>query len=273
MKTLLKYTAALLAVAVALAPIYWLVTISLKREIDQFASPPLWFGFAPTWRHYAGIFAQDAFGRYFLHSLIVSAGSTLIAIALGVPAAYGLVRFPWPRDWSHSIGFWILSNRMLPPIVTIVPLFLMLRQVRMLNSLGGLVLADTALNLPFVIWMMRGFIEDLPREMEEAAMLDGESRLGVLLRIVLPLVSPGLAATAVFCLIVAWNEFLFALILSQTQVSMTIPVGIAAHVTQYEIQWGAMSAAGVVAMLPVLLFAAAAQRYFVRGLSLGALKG
>jgi multiple sugar transport system permease protein len=273
MKTLLKYAAALLAMAVALAPIYWLITISLKQEIDQFASPPLWFGFTPTLRHYTEIFAHDAFGRYFLNSAIVSTCSTLIAICVGLPAAYGLVRFPWPRDWARGISFWILSNRMLPPIVTIVPLFLMLREVRLLNSLIGLILADMALNLPFVIWMMRGFIEDLPREIEEAALLDGESRMGVLLRIVLPLVRPGLAATAVFCLIVAWNEFLFALILSQTQSAMTVPVGIAAHVTQYEIQWGAMSAAGVVAMLPVLIFAAAAQRYFVRGLSLGAIKG
>lgn len=273
MKTAAKYTIALLAVAAALAPIYWLITISLKREIDQFASPPLWFGFTPTFRHYAGIFGHDAFGRYFLNSVIVSTSSTLIALVLGLPAAYGLVRFRWPRDWARGISFWILSNRMLPPIVTIIPLFLMLREVRMLNTLSGLVLVDVALNLPFVVWMMRGFVEELPREIEEAALLDGESRLGVLLRIVLPLVRPGLAATAVFCLIVAWNEFLFALILSQTESAMTLPVGIAAHVTQYEIQWGAMSAAGVVAMVPVLIFAAAAQRYFVRGLSLGALKG
>jgi multiple sugar transport system permease protein len=273
MKTLLKYAAAFVAVAAALAPIYWLITISLKSEIDQFASPPLWFGFTPTWRHYVEIFGREAFGRYFLNSMIVSTCSTLIAIVLGLPAAYGLVRFPWPRDWARGISFWILSNRMLPPIVTIVPLFLMLRQLRLLNSLSGLVLVDVTLNLPFVVWMMRGFLEDLPREIEEAALLDGESRLGVLLRIVLPLVRPGLSATAVFCLIVSWNEFLFALILSQTESAMTLPVGIAAHVTQYEIQWGAMSAAGVVAMLPVLIFAAAAQRYFVRGLSLGALKG
>jgi multiple sugar transport system permease protein len=273
MKTSLKYTAAFLALAAALAPIYWLVTISLKREIDQFASPPLWFSFTPTLRHYSAIFSHDAFGRYFLNSVIVSTCSTLIALALGLPAAYGLVRFPWPHDWARGIGFWILSNRMLPPIVTIIPLFLMLRELRLLNSLSGLVLVDVALNLPFVVWMMRGFIEDLPKEIEEAALLDGESRIGVLLRIVLPLVRPGLAATAVFCLIVAWNEFLFALILSQTESAMTVPVGIASHVTQYEIQWGAMSAAGVVAMLPVLIFAAAAQRYFVRGLSLGALKG
>ena len=149
----------------------------------------------------------------------------------------------WPASHGRAIGrdgigYWILSNRMLPPIVTIVPLFLMLREVRLLNSLAGLVLVYTAFNLPFVVWMMRGFFEEVPREIEEAAMLDGESRLGVLLRIVLPLVRPGLAATAVFCLIVAWNEFLFALILTQTEAAMTLPVGIASHVTQYEIQVG-----------------------------------
>jgi multiple sugar transport system permease protein len=273
MKTVAKYAAALLALAVALAPVYWLITISLKQEIDQFASPPLWFRFTPTLRHYEAIFSQDAFGRYLFNSVVVSTCSTLIALALGLPAAYGLVRFRWPKDWARGIGFWILSNRMLPPIVTIIPLFLMLREVRLLNSLTGLILVDVGLNLPFVVWMMRGFVEDLPVEIEEAAMLDGESRLGVLLRIVLPLVRPGLAATAVFCMIVAWNEFLFALILSQTESAMTLPVGIAAHVTQYEIQWGAMSAAGVLAMLPVLIFASAAQRYFVRGLSMGAIKG
>ncbi|MGH9674478.1 MAG: carbohydrate ABC transporter permease, partial [Bryobacteraceae bacterium] len=194
-------------------------------------------------------------------------------LLIGVPAAYGLARFEWPRDWGRGIAFWILSTRMLPPIVTIVPLFLMLREIKLVNSLLGLAIVYTAFNLPFVVWMMRGFFEEVPRELEEAAMLDGESRMGALLRVVLPVVRPGLAATAVFCLIVAWNEFLFALILSQTEAAMTLPVGIAARVTQYEIKWGAMSAAGVVAAIPVLVFASAAQRYLVRGLSLGAVKG
>jgi multiple sugar transport system permease protein len=162
---------------------------------------------------------------------------------------------------------------MLPPIVTIVPLFLMLREVGLINSLVGLAIVYTGFNLPFVIWMMRGFFQEVPKEIEEAALLDGESRVGALWRIVLPLVRPGLAATAVFCLIVAWNEFLFALILTQTEAAMTLPVGIASRVTQYEIKWGAMSAAGVVAMIPVLVFASAVQKYLVRGLSLGAVKG
>jgi len=162
---------------------------------------------------------------------------------------------------------------MFPPIVTAVPVFLMMRDLRLLNTLTSLVIVYTALNLPFVVWMMRGFFRELPRELEEAAMVDGDSRLGALVRVILPLVTPGLAATAVFCLIVSWNEFLLALVLTQTDASMTLPVGIAGRVTQYEIKWGVMSAAGVVAMIPILVFAMAVQRYLVRGLSLGAVKG
>jgi multiple sugar transport system permease protein len=162
---------------------------------------------------------------------------------------------------------------MFPAIVTAVPLFLMMRDLRLLNTKLSLVVVYTAFNLPFVVWMMRGFFAEVPQDLEEAALVDGDSRLGALVRVVLPLVSPGLAATAVFCLIVSWNEFLFALVLTQTDVSMTLPVGIAGRVTQYEIKWGVMSAAGAVAMVPILIFALAMQRYLVRGLSLGAVKG
>jgi len=273
MKTALRYTAASVALLAALAPVYWLITISLKREVDQFSYPPAWIGFTATLDHYKEAFAGGSFAAYFGNSVLLAAISTIAALLIGVPAAYGLARFEWPQRWDDRIGDWILSTRMLPPIVTIVPLFLMLREARLLNSIAGLAIVYTGFNLPFVVWMMRGFFEEVPREMEEAAMLDGETRTGALLRIVLPLVKPGLAATAVFCLVVAWNEFLFALILTQTEAAMTLPVGIASHVTQYEIKWGVMSAAGVVAMLPVLVFAAAAQKYLVRGLSLGAVKG
>ena len=273
MKRVLQYALACAALLAALAPVYWLVTISLKREIDQFAYPPEWIGFVPTLQHYTEAFRGGSFTAYFLNSTLLCFFSTLAALLIGVPAAYGLARFEWPRDWGEGIANWILSTRMLPPIVTIIPLFLMLREAHLLNSLVGLAIVYTGFNLPFVVWMMRSFFEEVPREIEEAAMLDGETRVGALLRIVLPLVKPGLAATAVFCLIVAWNEFLFALILTQTEAAMTLPVGIASRVTQYEIKWGAMSAAGVAAMLPVLVFATAAQKYLVRGLSLGAVKG
>ena len=263
----------MLALVATLAPVYWMITISFKNEIDHFAMPPKWFSFTPTVQHYHDAFVMRSFGQYLLTSAIVAVVSTFFALVLGTLAAYALTRFRLPYDLSRRLSLWILSTRMFPAIVTAVPLFLMMRDLRLLNTKASLIIVYTAFNLPFVVWMMRGFFAEVPRDLEEAALVDGDSRLGALVRIVLPLVSPGLAATAVFCLIVSWNEFLFALVLTQTDASMTLPVGIAGRVTQFEIKWGVMSAAAVVAMMPILVFALAMQRYLVRGLSLGAVKG
>jgi multiple sugar transport system permease protein len=269
----LKYVALVLAILLVVTPVYWMITISLKSEVDQFASPPRWFSFTPTIIHYRDAFVSRSFGSYLVTSITVAVLSTILAVTLGTLTAYGLARFKLRAKIERRLSLWILSTRMFPPIVTAVPLFLMMRDLRLLNTITALVVVYTALNLPFVVWMMRGFFHELPKELEEAAMVDGDSRIGALVRIILPLVTPGLAATAVFCLIVSWNEFLLALVLTQTDASMTLPVGIAGQVTQYEIKWGVMSAAGVVAMIPILVFAMAVQRYLVRGLSLGAVKG
>jgi multiple sugar transport system permease protein len=269
----LRYALVILALAATLAPVYWMITISLKTEVDQFSVPPRWFLFSPTLAHYRDAFLERSFGQYLLTSMIVAVSSTLCAMVLGTLCAYALARLNLPRRTATRLSLWILSTRMFPPIVTALPLFLMMRDMRLLNTRASLVIVYTAFNLPFVVWMMRGFFQEIPRDLEEAARVDGDSRLGALVRVVLPLVAPGLAATAIFCLIVSWNELLFALILTQTDTAMTLPVGIAGRVTQYEIKWGVMSAAGVVAMMPILLFALAVQRYLVRGLSLGAVKG
>jgi multiple sugar transport system permease protein len=266
------YVLLAMAALAALAPVYWMATISLKSEVDQFAAPPRWLVFTPTPAHYIDAFSARSFGQYLITSVIVSVLSTASAITLGTLAAYALARFRLPAGMDRRLSLWILSTRMFPPIVTAVPLFLLMRDLRLLNTITSLVIVYTALNLPFVVWMMRGFFQELPRELEEAAMVDGDSRLGALVRVVLPLARPGLAATSVFCLIVSWNEFLLALVLTQTDAAMTLPVAIAGRVTQYEIEWGVMSAAGMVAMLPILIFAMAVQRYLVRGLSLGAIK-
>jgi multiple sugar transport system permease protein len=268
-----RYALVFLALTLALAPVYWMLTISLKSEVDQFAVPPRWFGFAPVLVHYREAFVERSFGQYLITSAVVAVLSTLCAMLLGTFAAYALARFSLPRRLDTRLSLWILSTRMFPPIVTAVPLFLMMRDVRLLDTRLSLVIVYTGFNLPFVVWMMRGFFREIPREIEEAAMVDGDSRLGALRRVLLPLAAPGLAATAVFCLIISWNEFLLALVLTQTDAAMTLPVGIAGRVTQYEIKWGVMSAAGVVAMIPILVFALAVQRYLVRGLSLGAVKG
>lgn len=269
----LRYALVIVALLATLAPVYWMITISLKSEVDQFSVPPRWFLFSPTLAHYRDAFLERSFGQYLLTSMIVAVSSTICAMVLGTLCAYALARLNLPRRLSTRLSLWILSTRMFPPIVTALPLFLMMRDMRLLNTRASLVIVYTAFNLPFVVWMMRGFFQEIPRDLEEAARVDGDSRLGALVRVVLPLVAPGLAATAIFCLIVSWNELLFALILTQTDAAMTLPVGIAGRVTQYEIKWGVMSAAGVVAMMPILLFALAVQRYLVRGLSLGAVKG
>ncbi|HEU4875919.1 MAG TPA: carbohydrate ABC transporter permease [Pyrinomonadaceae bacterium] len=270
---LLRYLALGAALVFALAPVYWMITISLKTEVDQFATPPPWFGFTPTLAHYYDAFVTRSFGDYLLNSAIVAVASTACALVIGTLAAYALARFQLPWNLNSHLSLWILSTRMFPAIVTAVPLFLMMRDVRLLNTRASLIIVYTAFNLPFVVWMMRGFFAELPRDLEEAALVDGDSRLGALVRIVLPLVAPGLAATAVFCLIVSWNEFLFALVLTQTDAAMTLPVGIAGRVTQFEIKWGVMSAAATVAVVPILVFALALQKYLVRGLSMGAVKG
>jgi multiple sugar transport system permease protein len=270
---LLAHTLAAFAALAALLPVYWMLTISLKSEVDQFSVPPKWLAFEPTLAHYRDAFVERSFGQYLVTSAIVAVLSTACALLLGTLAAYGLARFRLPRRLNTRVALWILSTRMFPPIVTVVPLFLLMRDVRLLDTRLSLVIVYTAFNLPFVVWMMRGFFQEIPRELEEAARVDGDTRLGALRRVILPLVAPGLAATAVFCLIISWNEFLFALTLTQTDNAMTLPVGIAGRVTQYEIEWGVMSAAGVVAMIPILVFALAVQRYLVRGLSLGAVKG
>lgn len=270
---LLRYALACLAVLAALAPVYWMLTISLKTEVDLFSVPPRWFLFQPTGAHYRDAFLARSFGQYLLTSAIVSTLATVCAVVLGTLAAYALATFRLPARLDRHFALWILSTRMFPPIVTVIPLFLMMRDARLLDTRASLVIVYTAFNLPFVVWMMRGFFREIPRELEEAARVDGDSRLGALRRVVLPLVAPGLAATAIFCLIISWNEFLFALVLTQTDAAMTLPVGIAGRVTQYEIKWGVMSAAASAAMMPILIFALAVQRYLVRGLSLGAVKG
>ena len=266
---------ALLAAAALffLFPLYWLLATALKSPAEMFSLEPVWWPARATWEHFREFLFASALARMAWNSVVVAVGSTLLSLAAGTMAAYSLSRFGLPRRLNRHVAFWILSTRMAPPIVTIVPLFLILRRVELVDTRLGLILAYAVFNLPFVVWMMKGFFDELPRELEEAALVDGDSHWGAFRRVALPLVRPGLAATAIFCLIVSWNEFLFALVLTQSEAAMTLPVGIANQVTQYEIRWGAMSAAGVLAALPLLVFALVVQRHLVRGLSYGALKG
>jgi multiple sugar transport system permease protein len=176
---ILRYLLLIPALGFALAPVYWMLTISLKTEVDQFATPPPWFGFTPTVAHYYDAFVTRSFGDYLINSAIVAVASTACALVIGTLAAYALARFQLPWRLNRHLSLWILSTRMFPAIVTAVPLFLMMRDVRLLNTRASLIIVHTAFNLPFVVWMMRGFFAELPRDLEEAALVDGDSRLAI----------------------------------------------------------------------------------------------
>ncbi|HVK93033.1 MAG TPA: carbohydrate ABC transporter permease [Mycoplana sp.] len=269
----LAYLAVVLALVITLFPIYWIAINSFKYNIDIFSVPPVWFDFQPTLENYRATYVERNFLGFAINSLIIALSTTVISLVFGTMAGYALARFNYPGRIRYHISFWILSTRMMPPIVTVIPLFIFFGFFDMLNTKTAVVIAYTAFNLPFVTWMMKSYFQDLPVELEEAAMVDGDSRWGAFIRIALPLARPGLAATAIFSMILAWNEFLLALVLTQTERSQTLPIGIAGRVTQYTTHWGEISAAGFLASLPIVVFAFIVQRHLVRGLSFGAVKG
>jgi multiple sugar transport system permease protein len=262
-----------LALFLTLFPIYWIAVNSFKLDLDIFAVPPVWFDFSPTLKHYRAAFIERPFLIFAMNSLIIAAATTIVSLVFGTMAGYALARFQYPGRTKYHVSFWILSTRMMPPIVTIIPLFIFFGTLNMLNTKTAVVIAYTAFNLPFVTWMMKSYFQDLPVELEEAAMVDGDTRWGAFIRVALPLARPGLAATAIFSLILAWNEFLLALILTHTERAQTLPIGISGRVTQYTTYWGEISAAGFLASIPIVIFAFIVQRHLVRGLSFGAVKG
>jgi multiple sugar transport system permease protein len=251
-----------------LFPIIMIIMTSLKTRIDALAVPPVLI-FKPTFVNYTEIFSMYDFSLYLRNSAIAAILSTVIAVLLGAPAAYSLARFRFRA--KSNLAFWILSLRMTPPIAAIIPLFILLRYFTLLDTIGGLVLVYTSFNLPFVIWLMRGFFEDLPVELEESAMVEGCSRYGAFFRVAMVLAAPGLSAAAIFTFLFTWNEFLFALILTGTS-ARTMPVAVQLFMRETGIDWGHMCAAAVVMMVPMLIVTLFIQRYLVRGLTFGAVK-
>jgi multiple sugar transport system permease protein len=251
-----------------LFPIYFMIATSFKRPIDIASRTPLWI-FQPTLRNYEHV-VDGALLHYLLNSVIVAASSTILSTALGSLAAYGLARLPL-RGKKHY-AFWILSMRMLPPIVGVIPLFYLFKAVSLTDTIPALILAYATFNVPFATWMMLSFFQDLPMDIEEAALVDGASRLQVFRWVALPLAAPGLVVTAIFALIFSWNEFLFALVLTSSERAQTMPILIASFVQYFEIAWGEMMAVATLAALPVLIFALFVQRYLVRGLAAGAFR-
>ncbi len=263
---------------VILFPSVMLFLTSIKTELDALSFPPKWI-FRPTLKNYAEIFARSPLVGYGLNSLIVALSNTGVCLIIGSLAAYGLARFRFRG--SENLAFWFLSIRMMPPVAAIIPMYILMKNLpkyiffmknlRLLDTIWGLMIIYLTFNLPFVIWMLKGFFEEVPLEIEESALIDGCSEFGVFYRIALPLVAPGLAATAILAFIFSWNEFLFALILTGTK-AVTLPVGILGYMKETGINWGYMTAGGTLALIPVIVFTMLVQRHLVKGLTMGAIK-
>jgi multiple sugar transport system permease protein len=266
--TAARTVVALLLTAFFLFPIYWLFMISFKTAEEIFAFPPKWWPSSIHFDNYAVLF-KDGDATTVGNSLIIAGGSTLVAMFLGTLAAYSLARY---RTGGDHLANWILSQRMVPPIAVVFPIFLLYVWFGWVDTYFGLILLYTAFNLPYVIWMMRGYILDIPRALEEAALVDGYTPWQVLWKVVLPMSRAGLFATAIFTFVFAWNEFLFALVLARTEAT-TYTVQVTHYFGGQSGFWAKISAMSVLGTLPVFIVVGFLQKYLVRGISMGAVKG
>ena len=266
---------AVLAV-IMLFPAAWILETSIKEQRDIYSVPAKFVDFEPTVSHYKDAFVAQGGGASdlalnFKNSLIAAGLSTLLATLLGVPAAWAYSRFKIKAKKDQL--FFILSTRFMPPVVVVIPIFLMYRDLELYDTKLGLVLLYAAFNLPFTIWMMKGFVDEVPAEYEDAAMVDGYSRFEAFARVTLPLLLPGIAATAVFALIFAWNEFVFAIFLtSGGDAARTAPPAIAGLIGGETIDWGLVAASTTVFAAPVLLFTLLVRKHLIAGVTLGAVR-
>lgn len=273
----LRYVVVGLLVIIFLFPIVWMIATSFKPPGDVLARPPVIL-FQPTLENYRFAFGEANFGRFIVNTLIVASGSTAIVMVVGSMAAYSFARYD---PGSGNLLFFVLTTRMMPAIAVVIPFFVIFRNLgrtRIGNALflgldqpGALIVAHTVFTLPFAIWLMYSFFQDVPRELEQAALVDGATRFETFWRIALPLAAPGLAVTAIFSFFFSWNEFLFANVLTR-DAAKTITVAVSGFQTQQGILWGPMAAAATVAIVPTLIFVLVLQRYIVRGLTMGAVK-
>jgi len=265
----LIYFLAIIIVLISVFPIVWLVMTSFKTRVEIFSIPPIWFP-KISFENYIAEFSGGSSRLPFLfNSLKVAFFSTLITIIIGSLAAFGMARFPVPG--KRNLEFWILSIRMMPPVAVIIPLYLIMRSLKLLDTNIGLIIVYVSFNLPFVIWILAGFLRGIPKDIEEAALIDGCNWFQSLVRISLPLSAPGLATVSIFSFMFSWNELLAALVLTGRN-AKTLPVAISEYWSTTQIRWEAMAATSVIHIIPIIIVTFLIQRYIVRGLTMGAIK-
>ncbi len=267
-KLALRLAAASVLTLFFVFPIYWLFMISFKTADEIYSYPPKWWPGQLQFNSYAVLF-KDGDATTVWNSFVVAGVSTVIAMFLGTLCAYSIARF---RTGGDHLANWIISQRMVPPIAVVFPIFLLYVWFKLVDTYVGLIILYTAFNLPYVIWMMRGYILDIPKALEESALVDGCTRWQVLWKVVFPMCRAGLFATAIFTFVFAWNDFIFALVLTRTEVT-TYTVQVTHYFGGQSNFWAKISAMSVLGTVPIFIIVGFMQRYLVRGMSLGAVKG
>lgn len=265
--TVIAYVLVITAVLIVVLPLIWVFLTSLKPRVLAYSIPPAWT-FTPTLDNYAALLQKYPFPQYFLNSTLIAAGATLLGLIIGTPAAYSFARF---NTGGSFLKGWVLNNRTLPSIVVLIPFFLLAQSLKLNNTYPVLIIAYLTFSLPFIIWMMTGFIAGVPQELEDAALIDGASHLQALRYVTVPVVAPGLAATGILSFLYAWNEFIFALVLTGSD-TRTLPLAVANFLTQRGVEIGELSAATMTISIPVILLTFSIRGYLVRGLSFGGVK-
>ncbi|MDQ0136711.1 ABC-type glycerol-3-phosphate transport system permease component [Neorhizobium galegae] len=262
---------AVVVVLICLFPFMWMFVSSIKTLPELYTVPPIWWPETPTLGNYYKVLFESNIPRYFLNSVIISVGSTFLALILAIFASYGFARFDFRG--KPLLQSFVLIGQLLPTAAIIVPLFITLRVLGLVNTYWGLILVYMIITLPLSVWMLTSYFKAIPVELEEAAIIDGSSRLGILFRITLPLSTPGIVAVIVYAFVTTWNEFVFALCFATDSSVKTLPIGLAEFSTEFNTDWGAVMAASVVMTLPIALLFFSMQRLFVGGLTAGATKG
>jgi multiple sugar transport system permease protein len=278
-KRILIYSGTAIFLIISLFPFLWILLMSFMKDKDIIASVPKVI-FSPTVENYKAVIfgvrvglsetSRPDFMLYFKNSLIVTTGAVFLSLLVGIPAAYGLARFK--LKFRENIAFTFLSFRFAPEIAVIIPIFVIYQSLGLYNTYAGMILVYQLITLPLIIWIMRGYFEDIPEVIEQAARLDGYTRFSIFRKIALPLAKPGLASTAILAFIFAWNNFIFGLVLGAKE-TFPVTVGTLGFISYESVLWGQMAAASIITILPEVIIAFFIQKYLVRGLSLGAVRG
>lgn len=255
----------------AVLPFLWMVSTAFKTTEETYTSPPLWIPHHPTIKNFLYIVKRGAFLTYFRNSVTVAVSTTVISIILSSLAGYSFSRFKF--FGGHSLLLLFLITQMFPGALLIIPLFQVIKFLKLLNTLYALILSHITFSLPLCTWLMKGFFDQIPRELEEAAMIDGCSRISAMIYVIFPLAFPGIIAASIFSFIGSWDEFIFALTFTSSDEVRTLPIGLQRFIGSYEIYWNHLGAASVLTTIPVIILFLFIQKYMVKGLTAGSVKG